>query len=156
MIVIVTGSRDWTDKTQVFEELDALLNAHAKQRGWSGWFGETATLRTQMLLGLVLRHGVNKGGADAFANEWGIARGVTIERFPAVWYYPTGGIDYSAGPRRNKEMAQLEPRADLCLAFWDGRFKKRGNREQVSGTFDMITQALHASIPVSIKPPSGA
>ena len=66
-----------------------------------------------------------------------------------------GGTDFSAGPRRNRAMAQKDPRADLCLAFWSGKFTKRGGRE-VSGTFNMITEALAAGIPVTIHPPRAA
>lgn len=154
MIVTVTGMREWKNKQQVWQELDALLVEHSER-----WLFEQTT-DTRELVGtvtelankaFVLRHG-KSGNVDIAANEWGIARGVTVERFQAQWHYPTGGVDYSAGPRRNREMAAAEPKADLCLAFWDGTLQRRGNRD-VSGTLDMITAALAQSIPVSIKPP---
>ena len=148
MIVIVCGEREWSDKKQVFDELDSLLTEHCANAP----IGEQAQRRARE--SFVLRHG--KGGnADFFANEWGLERGVTIERFPAEWRLIGGGTDYSAGPRRNRAMAQKDPKADLCLAFWSGKFTKRGNRE-VSGTFNMITEALDAGIAVSIKPPRAA
>lgn len=140
--LIVTGERDWTDKAQVQEGLDLLL--HSLKLG----LGPGRKLR------FVLRHGVS-GNVDTWANEWGLSHqdGVVIERFRAEWTLPHGGIDYSAGPRRNGEMADAEPRANLCLAFWSGHRKRRGGREQVSGTLDMITTAVQRGILVRIMPP---
>lgn len=147
MVVIVTGERDWSNKQQIWDELDVLLNEYT--RSINNW--TEAILREQ---GFVLRHGVG-GKADFAANEWGRKHGVTIERFPAEWGLIGGGTDYSAGLRRNRAMAQKDPRADVCLAFWSGKFTKRGSRE-VSGTFQMITEALAAGITVNIHPPRTA
>lgn len=144
MIVIVTGEREWADREHVWDELDVLFNRHLQPLAERN--GEYRKPEE-----FVLRHGVG-GKTDYAANDWGIKRGVTIERFPADWHGMGGGIDFSAGPRRNRAMAQKEPRADVCLAFWSGKFTKRGGRE-VSGTFTMITAALAAGIPVNIHPP---
>jgi hypothetical protein len=84
----------------------------------------------------------------------GLERGVTIERFHAEWHN-AGVYNPAAGPIRNRTMAQAKPKADLWLAFWDGKFKQRGQRK-VSGTFDGITAALEAGIEVTIKPPRRA
>lgn len=106
-----------------------------------------------MLEAFVLRHGAS-GNADNFADEWGRERGVTIERFEAEWHGPEGksAFNPSAGPIRNRKMAQAMPKSDLWLAFWDGKFKQRGQRK-VSGTFDGIIAAIAAGIDVAIKPP---
>lgn len=144
MIVIVTGMREWKNKEQVWRELDALLDQHYAAHPIG------TAVRERARREFILRHG-KSGNVDISANEWGVARGVTVERFQAQWSFPGGGTDYSAGPRRNREMAAAEPKADLCLAFWDGTLQFRGNRE-VSGTLDMIKAALAKGIPVSIIP----
>lgn len=154
MIVIVTGMRDWKNKQQIWQELDVLLAVHVKSYLYeqdTDEFTCADRLTAAARAAFILRHG-KSGNVDIAANEWGKERGVTVERFQADWRLPGGGTDYSAGPRRNREMAAAEPRADLCLAFWDGTLQRRGNRD-VSGTLDMIKASLAKRIPVSIKPP---
>jgi hypothetical protein len=154
MIIIVTGEREWKDRKTIYRVLDEELAKFVDL----DWFPERdpslfhfndydAAARAKF----ILRHGINEG-ADWIANDWARERGVTVERFRAEWNLPGGGTDYSAGPRRNREMAQKEPRANLCLAFWSGKFTKRGSLE-VSGTYIMITEALAAGITVNIHPP---
>jgi len=50
-------------------------------------------------------------GADSMAHEWAMKRGVQTVECMANWTY----FKNSAGPKRNKLMALLEP--DLCIAF---------------------------------------
>lgn len=89
--VLVTGSRDWTDREVIHLALNFLFSKHG--------------------LDIVLVHGDCPTGADAIANEWATRRGLLVERHPADW--PAHGS--AAGPVRNKAMVQLG--ADICLAF---------------------------------------
>ncbi|MFF7022986.1 SLOG family protein [Streptomyces klenkii] len=95
--VLVTGSRNWTDKSTVYRAL------------FQAWLS----------LGndIVVVHGACPAGADRLASEW-IAgwpvtgfRGVAEEPHPASW--ATHGR--AAGPLRNEHMVGLG--ANLCLAF---------------------------------------
>jgi len=91
--VLVTGSRNWTDRTAVYGALDAVLHEYVS---------------------IVVVHGACPAGADAMAVDWIAEAGdadVTEERHPANW----GRHGRAAGPIRNNEMVKLG--ADLCLAF---------------------------------------
>jgi hypothetical protein len=105
--ILVTGSREWTDREAIWEELGALAGP------------------------IVIVHGDNPRGADRIAKEFAIAHAqfqVTHEAYPADWN--THGK--AGGPIRNQRMVDLG--ADLCLAFptarsvgtWD--CIKRANR----------------------------
>lgn len=120
MRVIVCGSRHLSikDRDLVWDRLDKLPRP------------------------VTIVHGACPKGADAFARSW-----VEIlaykrpdlhkqERFPADWK-----LGRRAGPIRNLEMAQSEPKADLCIAFWDGKSR---------GTKSMIEEAEREGIPVEI------
>lgn len=89
MRVLVTGSRDWTEPSVIF---DALV-------------GETATMID------VIVHGACPTGADAMADYWAKIYGFRVERHPADWEK----FGKAAGFKRNAEMVALG--ADVCLAF---------------------------------------
>lgn len=95
--VLITGSRDWSDITTLFDALDeAYLEA-----------GDFRTVRVV--------HGAARG-ADSLAQVWYESRKergwyVEIERHPAKWTQ----YGKRAGILRNEEMVKLG--ADLCLAF---------------------------------------
>lgn len=94
--VLVTGSRNWSDRIAVFE---ALNDAFILSGGY-----------------LVLVHGACPTGADAQAEAWAVqmrGRGFSVksEPHPADWKQ----FKKAAGFRRNAEMVKLG--ADLCLAF---------------------------------------
>lgn len=74
LVVVVTGSRDWTNHRLVCENLDRFT------------IGE-------------LHEGAARG-ADACARRWAVSRGVASFRHPADW----AAFGRSAGPRRNIEM----------------------------------------------------
>lgn len=100
--VLVTGSRDWTNRRAIEDTLTAA--------------GALAIALGQRL---VVVHGACPTGADAQADawaEWHRERGqpIDIERHPADWR-PGGIFDPSAGPSRNARMVQLG--ADACFAF---------------------------------------
>jgi hypothetical protein len=142
--VIVTGSRDYVDEQKVFGALESLW---ALQKGL-----------------FVVRHGDCPTGADQLASTWVRTNGDwdTYEvPHPADWdncslSCPSGhrrmkkpgdtvhpGLleDYcpSAGPRRNRKMAQAG--ADLCLAFPLGKSY---------GTWNCVTECKKAGIPVKV------
>jgi hypothetical protein len=88
MRVLVTGSRDWTDREAIARWLAPYLRP-----------------------GNVLVHGHCPTGADAIADDIWQAAGLGVpERHPADWNQGRG-----AGPRRNMEMVRLG--ADVCGAF---------------------------------------
>jgi YspA, cpYpsA-related SLOG family len=93
MRVLVTGGRDFSDRTLLFEALDRLHAAH----------GFT-----------VLIHG-DANGADRLSGEWATARGVSVEAHPADWKRH----GRAAGPIRNQMM--LEEKPELVVAFPGGK-----------------------------------
>lgn len=105
MRVLVTGSRDWTDRKAV----------------WLAIFSEYVDAEYDSGLFTVV-HGDCPTGADLHARqfyEWQ-SRYVIEERHPADW----DRYGKSAGPRRNQHMVDLG--ADVCLAFPLG--ESRGTR----------------------------
>lgn len=111
MRVIVTGSRDWDDARTI---RIALARFHGPDT--------------------VLVHGACPTGADAIADAFGREMGWTVEPHPADW----DRWKKSAGPRRNREMAELG--GDVCLAF---------HRNNSRGTQNMINNCEKNSIPVT-------
>lgn len=90
--ILVTGSRDWTDKPTI---------RHAIFQTWQSAGSPKDTV-------LVSGHA---RGADRYAEICGDAFGFTVERHPAKW----DEEGKSAGPKRNQRMVNLD--ADICLAF---------------------------------------
>ena len=82
-------------------------------------------------------HGAARG-ADRLADIWARRNGVGVTTFPADWYPNgrSGGLDRSAGPRRNQRMIQ-EGKPDLVIAFPGG-----------AGTADMVRRARMAGVEV--------
>ena len=130
--ILVSGSREWTDKATLWAELDALLAR----------YGSTE---------LVIVHGAcypkaNESGerpeisADYLAHLWCRARGVSEEAYPANWY-PNGKLDRGAGHDRNQFMCDKGTYRG-CLAF-----PLEGN-----GTWDCMKRANRAAILVRIIP----
>jgi hypothetical protein len=77
MKVLVTGSRDWSDRAAIERGFDAM----------------TPTL---------VIHGDAKG-ADSIAHEVAMSRGIDVARFPANW----NKHGKAAGPHRNRLMHEL-------------------------------------------------
>lgn len=109
--ILVTGSRNWTDRKVVWQ---ALMDA----------IGELcppgATPTTHPFSSMTLIHGAARG-LDTLAAEQAEAFGMQIEPYPADW--TTFGK--SAGHRRNAVM--VASGADVCLAFPLG--ESRGTRD---------------------------
>lgn len=99
-VVLVTGSRDWTNQDTVFKALQEHLGDN--------------------ILGIV-RHGGCPTGADKMAGNWVASQpGIAVDAISANWDV----FGRSAGPIRNKQMVNLG--ADICLAFPLG--ESRGTR----------------------------
>ncbi len=74
-------------------------------------------------------------GADAIGERYAKENGLEVEKYPADW--KTYGR--SAGPRRNKQMAEI---CDFVICFWDGKSR---------GTKSMIDYARKCNKPIKIK-----
>lgn len=112
--VIIAGCRDYTDYKTLKEFADHMLSNTKEE--------------IQIVSG-------GASGADALGERYAQEKGYSLIRFPADW----NKYGRSAGPKRNKQMAQY---ADALIAFWDGKSK---------GTKNMIDEARTAGIRVRIK-----
>lgn len=74
-------------------------------------------------------------GADALGEKYAKEKGYKIKIFNADW----NTYGKSAGPRRNKQMAEY---ADALIAFWDGKSR---------GTKNMIDEATQRNLKVAVK-----
>lgn len=74
-------------------------------------------------------------GADALGERYAKENGFPVEKHPADWKR----YGKSAGPKRNREMAEL---SDYVICFWDKKSK---------GTKSMIEYAREYNKPVKIK-----
>lgn len=93
MRILVTGSRNWTDRAAIFR---ALLT-----------IGVSATHDHSR----ILVSGACPTGADALAEDVARGMGWHVERHPADW----DAHGKAAGPKRNQHMVELG--ADICVAF---------------------------------------
>lgn len=125
MRVLVTGSRDLTDRQAVYKALNQLY-----------WRLEPGTL-------LVVTHGANRRGADRYASEWADRHeNVLNDRHPADWHGPCrpeckpghrrpskSGRPFcpAAGDFRNQEMVDLKPR--VVLAFFQPGALNKGTKD---------------------------
>lgn len=94
MRVILTGSRDWSDRQAVYDALNEVYRTYGP---------------------FVLAHGACSTGADSFAQDWYALASrlvpVTVDPFRADWR----GRGRAAGPERNERMVKAG--AQLLLAF---------------------------------------
>ena len=74
-------------------------------------------------------------GADSIGERYAEEKGLMVEKYPADWKR----YGRSAGPRRNKQMAEI---CDYVICFWDGKSK---------GTKSMIDYARECNKPIKIK-----
>ena len=91
--ILVTGSRDWTDKPTIRHAIFDTWEAAGRPKN------------------TVLVSGACPTGADRYSEICGDAFGFTVERHEADWAQYRKG----AGPKRNQLMVDLD--ADVCLAF---------------------------------------
>lgn len=127
MRILVTGSRNWSDR---FVIESALVEAQSElaplQPGQYDYNGSDWT---------IVHGACPYGGADYIAEQWAIGCMYKVEPWPADW----ANFGKAAGPMRNQAM--VDAGADICLAFPlpDSR-----------GTWDCIRRAKAAGIPVKI------
>lgn len=108
MRVLITGSRDYRDRAQLEDALEAVLGAARSAPGAAE--------------PLIVVHGAARG-ADTLASHWCRRRaklGVTEEAHPADW----DRLGKAAGVIRNAEMVAAG--ADLVLAFYRAGAANRG------------------------------
>jgi hypothetical protein len=65
-------------------------------------------------------------GVDQLGEKWALENNIPVEKYPADW----SRWGSSAGPIRNKEMAEI---ADACIIVWD---------RESNGTKNMMMQAI--------------
>lgn len=124
--VLVCGGRDYRDRDAVFRVLD----------WWREEYGVAEVIHGACgLYEYTAGRGATSGrlqGADRWADEWAIARGVPVRHFLADWR----AHGRAAGPIRNQRMLD-EVRPDVVIAFPGGR-----------GTADMVQRARAAGVRV--------
>lgn len=98
--VLVTGGRDYMDRARVFYELD--------------------TIHDHRPIEIIIHGGAT--GADTWAGEWAIDRGVPLSVYPATWKIPgTNRINRAAGAIRNQRMLDgSQPTFVLAFPGGDG------------------------------------
>lgn len=92
IVILVTGSRDWSDYATIRE---ALAVYHG--RGYR----------------VTVRHGECYDGADMLADRAAKELGFKTDPMPADWQK----YKRAAGPKRNTAMVEKDPKPNLCLAF---------------------------------------
>lgn len=125
MRLLVCGSRNWHDKTTLFEVLDRKLEA-VINAGVPGYF--------EIVNGTA-------PGADAQAHEWAMLRERPSHSFPARW----GTFHKAAGPVRNQQML------DYLLERPEGErevFAFSNDLEHSRGTRDMVVRSIKAGVKV--------
>lgn len=128
MRILITGSRDWTDRVAVYQTLYAYVTRHCPPD-----YDRHGNLIDYDLSDVTIVHGACPTGADVIAEDWAVVNWVVFERHPADW----DKHGKAAGPIRNQEMVDLG--ADVCLAF-----PLPGSK----GTRDCMAKARAAGIPV--------
>lgn len=122
MIILVTGSRNWTDYATIHLALTETIKNH---------FYPNKPKRQDVLI----VHGGARG-ADTLAGEWAIAHNVPQKVYVPDW----NNYGRSAGIRRNAEMLEKE-NPDVVLAF---------RKDMSRGTSHMIDIAQKAGKKVII------
>lgn len=121
--IIVCGGRSYNDRATVYKVLDQLrpdvvvhgaCGVDADARDWS-----------------------RMRGADRFADEWAVLKGVQRHRRPAMWDL----MGNKAGPVRNRQMATEFPTATV-VAFPGGK----GTGNMVSIACELGMTVRHVTI----------
>lgn len=112
--VLITGSREWTDRELIRKTLENTLNYFLKIAPFS--CADDVTLVS----------GANPRGADRIGEEEAAKLGMRVEKHPADW--ETHGR--AAGSIRNQKM--LDTGIDLVIAF---------PTESSKGTWDCVNRA---------------
>lgn len=101
--VVIAGCRDYDNYEEAKEYIDFCLSNIRKEND------------------IIIVSG-GASGADAIGERYADENGFDVEEHLADW----DRYGRSAGPRRNKEMAQV---ADYVICFWDG--ESRGTKSMI-------------------------
>ena len=105
--VVIAGCRDYNNYDEAKNYIDFCLSNIRKENN------------------IVIVSGC-ASGADALGERYAKENGFAIEKYPADW--KTYGL--SAGPRRNKQMADYAAETGgILIAFWDG--ESRGTKMMI-------------------------
>lgn len=111
--VIICGSREFDDYEFLRDKCDKILSRKAADPTEE----------------IVIVSGCAKG-ADALGERYASERGYQVLRYPAQW----DKYGKSAGPRRNREMAEV---SNACIAFLSSTSENRGTKNMISTALKM-------------------
>ena len=114
--VVIAGCRDYNDYDKAKPYIDFCLSNIRRENN------------------IIIVSGC-ASGADAIGERYAEENGFKLEKYPADWK----NYGRSAGPRRNKQMAEI---CDYVICFWD---------EKSKGTKSMIDCAIKYNKPIKIK-----
>lgn len=113
--IVVSGCRNYCNYTEVKKYIDICISK----------------IKTEYTL--IFVSGTCKG-ADSLGERYALENNYGLEKYPAEW----DKFGRSAGPRRNKIMAEI---GDYFICFWDGKS---------TGTKSMIDYATELKKPIRI------
>lgn len=114
--VIIAGGRNFADYDLVESKLDFILLNKTNIEIVSGACNTGVHTFTRP-------DGTKVYGADGLGEKYANLHGHAVKPFPANWE----AFGKSAGPVRNKEMAQYVGQEGGCVCFWDGKSRGTGN-----------------------------
>ena len=130
MRILITASRDWTDRETMRAALTDAVSAHTGR--------------------VVVVEGGAHGG-DKLAASVAIGEGWSVEEYPVNSWYQDGVFNRLAGLERNQLMVDTRP--DVCIAFAMPCSKpphKTMAPHTSHGVSDCIARAKRAGIPVKV------
>ena len=119
MKLIVAGMRTFSDYNTVKLEIDRFIDKKNIDKS-----------KLEIVSG-------NCNGADRLGERYGRENNIPIRTFPAQW----SKYGKSAGPMRNKAMAEYAKDDGYLIVFWDGKSR---------GTQSMLYEASNAGLPYKI------
>jgi len=114
--VVIAGSRDYNNYDEAKQYIDFCLSNIRNENN------------------IIIVSGCATG-ADTIGERYAKENGLIVEKYPANWQK----YGKSAGPRRNKYMAEI---SDYIICFWNGQSK---------GTKSLIGYAKMYNKPIRIK-----